>query len=175
MLFRVMALSREMMWNPLRDERVNNATMNTLMYELKILQQETLAWKKPQAGEPCNHMHVECWDGKFMCLGCSPAQEITDPERIRTEREIMQKLGDEDLSVPEQSVERGVTIAFLVALCHTFNLYEVTTGDVLRDFIIYSVDERIAMSICGVECDAEVRRSWYSCDLHNPLQQIFLR
>eukprot|EP01036_Dinobryon_divergens_P030422 gene30422-39665_t len=129
-------MSRDIMWNPLFDESVNNATMNTLMEELKILQQKTLAWKKPKAGEPCSHMHVECWDGKFMCLGCSPAQKITDPERIRTEREIMQKLGDEDLSVPEESVERGVTIAFLVALCNTFNLYQVTTGDVLRDFII---------------------------------------
>jgi len=133
---RVMALSKDTSWNPLFDESVNNATMNTLMDELKILQQETLAWKKPKAGEPCSHMHVECWDGKFMCLGCSPAQEITDPERIKTEREIMQKLGDEDLSVPEESVQRGVTIAFLVALCKTFNLYQVTTGDVLRDFII---------------------------------------
>eukprot|EP01036_Dinobryon_divergens_P037019 gene37019-48314_t len=111
-----MALSKDISWNPLFDESVNNAKMNTLMEELKSLQQETLAWKKPKAGEPCSHMHVECWDGKFMCLGCSPAQEITDPERIKTEQEIMQKLGDEDLSEPEESVERGVTIAFLVAL-----------------------------------------------------------
>eukprot|EP01035_Chromulina_nebulosa_P025430 gene25430-biopygen16455 len=110
--------------------------MNTLMEELKILQQETQEWKKPTAGEPCNHMHVECWDGKFMCSGCSPPQEITDPQRIQREKEIQKKLGDEDRSEPEQSVERGVTIAFLVALCKTFNLYKVTTGEVLRNFVI---------------------------------------
>ena len=128
-----MALSKELPWNPLYDE---SATMNTLMEELKILQQETLAWKKPKVGEPCSHMHVECWDGKFMCSGCSPPQEITDQEQIKREQEILEKLGDKDPSVPEESVERGVTIAFLVALCKTFNLYKVTTGEVLRDFII---------------------------------------
>eukprot|EP01036_Dinobryon_divergens_P025955 gene25955-34555_t len=122
--------------NPLLDESVQNSTMNTLMEELKILQQDTLAWRKPKAEEPCSHMHVECWDGKFMCSGCSPPQEITDREQIKSEQEIRQKLGDEDPSMPEHSVERGVTIAFLVALCKTFNLYNVTTGDVLRDFII---------------------------------------
>ena len=42
----------------------------------------------------------------------------------------------DDPSVPEDSVNRGVTIAFLVAFCRTFNLYEVTTGDVLRNYVV---------------------------------------
>jgi len=48
----------------------------------------------------------------------------------------MKHIGAEDLSKPEDSVDRGITIAFLLALCQTFDLYKVTTGEVLRDFII---------------------------------------
>eukprot|EP01035_Chromulina_nebulosa_P029984 gene29984-biopygen19176 len=107
-----------------------------LMEELKDLEQQTLAWKKPKAGDLCSHMHMECRDGKFVCLGCS--QEVTDADKIKREREqeIEQKLGEENRSEPEESVERGVTIAFLVALCRTFNLYKVTTGEVMRNFVI---------------------------------------
>ena len=110
------------------------SVLDTLMEQLKDLEQQTLLWKKPRAGDPCSHMHVECRDGKFVCLGCS--QEVTDPEKIVSEQEIRQKLGDDDRSEPEESVERGVTIAFLVALCRTFNLYHVTTGEVMRNLII---------------------------------------
>jgi len=69
-----------------------------------------------------------------MCSGCHT--EVRDAEIIRRETAAMNKLGEEDLSEPKDSVNRGVTIAFLVAFCQTFDLYEVTTGEVLRDFIV---------------------------------------
>mmetsp|Transcript_17559 Transcript_17559/g.25379 ORF Transcript_17559/g.25379 Transcript_17559/m.25379 type:complete len:86 (-) Transcript_17559:181-438(-) len=73
--------------NPLLEESVqNDVAMDTLMEELKEMQQKTVEWKrpkkflgwrklllrwrnlfKPKAGSSCSHMHVEFWDGKFMC------------------------------------------------------------------------------------------------------------
>jgi hypothetical protein len=69
--------------------------MDLLMKKLKELGGKTEHWKKPKAGEPCSHMHVECWDRNFMCSGCY--QEVTDPDRVRSEQEIMKRLGEEDL------------------------------------------------------------------------------
>jgi len=110
------------------------SAINQLMEELKDLQRNTLEWRKPKAGELCRHMHVEWWSGIFMCSGCN--KKITDPDIFHSEKEKMVKIGKYDNSKPEDSVNRGVTIAFLVAFCETFELYEVTTGDVLRDFIV---------------------------------------
>jgi len=104
------------------------------MGELKVLQQNTIEWRKPKTGESCSHMHVQWWSGKFRCSGCNT--DVTDATKIKFETEAMNKLGKEDLSRPEDSVNRGVTISFLVAFCETFDLHEVTTSDVLRDFIV---------------------------------------
>jgi len=120
--------------NPLLHESVQDAALNTLMDELKVLQEKTLEWKKPKAGDSCSHMHVECWNGIFMCSGCY--KEISDPERVQSEKELMNKIGASDPSEPTDSVNRGISIAFLVILCQTFDLYEVTTGEVLRNFIV---------------------------------------
>ena len=108
--------------------------MDLLMNELSELNVKTEYWKKPKSGETCRHVHVMCWDDKFMCSGCN--QEVTDPNRVSSEKEISKRLGAEDLSTPADSVNRGLTIAFLVAFCQTFNLYEVTTGEVLRNFVV---------------------------------------
>ena len=75
-----------------------------------------------------------CWDDKFMCSRYN--QKVTDPDRVSSEKEISKQLGAEDPSTPADSVNRGVTIAFLVAFCQTFNLYEVTTGEVFRNFVV---------------------------------------
>mmetsp|Transcript_24021 Transcript_24021/g.32913 ORF Transcript_24021/g.32913 Transcript_24021/m.32913 type:complete len:87 (-) Transcript_24021:181-441(-) len=74
--------------NPLHSKESvqNDVAMDTLMEELKEMQQKTVEWKrpkkflgwrklllrwrnlfKPKAGSSCSHMHVEFWDGKFMC------------------------------------------------------------------------------------------------------------
>eukprot|EP01036_Dinobryon_divergens_P034706 gene34706-44886_t len=116
-----------------------------LMEELKDLEQQTLAWKKPKAGDLCSHMHMECRDGKFVCLGCS--QEVTDADKIKREREqeIEQKLGEENRSEPEESVERG-------------DLQPVQ-GHHRRGHaqLRHPVDERVAVSRQRVEGDAEGR------------------
>jgi hypothetical protein len=45
-----------------------------------------------------------------MCSGCN--QDVTDPDRVSSEKEISNRLGAEDLSTPADSVNSGVTIAF---------------------------------------------------------------
>ena len=109
------------------------------MGELKKLAQETASYKKPKGdttSRPCQHVHCQCWDGKFMCKDCSPIKEISEPERVRNELAMMQQLGNEDFSEPADSVNRGTTISFLLALCETFNLYDITTAEVLREYVI---------------------------------------
>ena len=71
-----------------------------------------------------------------MCIDCYPAKEITEPERVRSETAMREQLGNEDDSKPADSVNRGLSIGFLLAFCETFNLYKVTTGEVLRDYVI---------------------------------------
>ena len=63
-------------------------------------------------------------------------EEVMDPDRFNSEKEISKRLGAEDPSTPADSVNRGLTIAFLLVFCRTFDLYEVTTGEVLRNFVI---------------------------------------
>jgi len=122
--------------NPLfNSTTVRSEQINLLMEKLKKLHEKTKQ-KLPKTilRKPCDHLHVECWDGIFMCSRCH--QPVTDLDRIQHENEMANLLGEKDLSVPEDSVIRGVTISFLVAFCQTFNLYVVTTGEVLRNYVV---------------------------------------
>ena len=95
---------------------LRNEQISLLMEKLKGLRRQTELRNKPLTeGEPCGHMHVEFWknDAVFMCSRCH--QPVTDPVRIQCETDMMQRLGDEDPSVPEDSARRGVSIAFLLA------------------------------------------------------------
>ena len=60
----------------------------------------------------------------------SPTMIFTDE---RKELSLEQK---EYLTTPEESANRGVTIAFLVAFCRAWNLWDVPTSQVRRDYII---------------------------------------
>lgn len=80
-----------------------------------------------------------------MCTDCHPAKKIAEeefPDKYRQEKATMQKLGDEDLTTPEESANRGVSIAFLVAFCKAFNLWDVPTRRVRRDFVIPMTSKR---------------------------------
>ena len=132
LLFTTIVLVFHFYWskpvNPLSHKSVRNKQMDLLMKRLNELHSTTKEWKKPNTGNPCNHMHVECWSGVFMCSGCH--QEVTDPDRVHVEQTMMERLGAEDPSQPEDSINRGVTIAFLVAFCQTFNLSDLQSVSV---------------------------------------------
>jgi hypothetical protein len=121
--------------NPLFNESVQNEKMNLLMDKLKKLHDKHFDQRnETNMGESCSHMHVECWGEVFMCSACY--QAVSDSDRIYKELEMMKQLGDADPSIPEDSSKRGVMIAFLAAICQTFNLYEMTTGEILRKYVV---------------------------------------
>jgi len=96
---------------PLSYVFVRKTQMDSLMSEFSELSVKTTEyWKKPKSGETSRHVHVMCWDDKFMCSGCN--QDVTDPDRVSSEKEISNRLGAEDLSTPADSVNSGVSIAF---------------------------------------------------------------
>lgn len=75
--------------------------------------------------------------GKFHCPNCH--RDITAaeyPQRVDEEIRWMNKLGGEDLSAPEDSVNRGISVKFLVDFCNFFNLWDVSTRDVRSKYII---------------------------------------
>jgi hypothetical protein len=119
------------------------------MEKLKIhLQGRMAAWNSSSSGAKngtsCTHKHVEYYRdsndstvGTFYCSGCrKPVSAEEYPARVEEELRWMQTLGENDSTVPEDSVNRGVTIAFLVELCGFFNLWKVPTREVLFNVIV---------------------------------------
>ncbi len=85
-----------------------------------------------------NYLKYSAADKKLECADCSPTKLITEeefPNMYRRELSFIQMLG-KDLPTPDESANRGVTIAFLVAFCTALNLWDVPTSQVRRDFII---------------------------------------
>ena len=106
------------------------------------------AWKSSSSsvknGTNCNHKHVEFYRdsndstmGTFYCSGCrKPVSAEEHPARVEEELRWMHQLGENDSSVPEDSVNRGVTIEFLVELCSFFDLWKFPTREVLYNVIV---------------------------------------
>ena len=116
----------------------DHMNLKILTEKLEQLEAETKDFKSC-TGLDCQHNYIELWGDNLMCTDCRPAKKITEeefPDKYRQEKATMQKLGDEDLSTPEESANRGVSIAFLVAFCKAFNLWDVPTRRVRRDFVI---------------------------------------
>ena len=88
---------------------------------------------------PCNHVFCQFWGNKIMCKDCAPPYEILEemfPDVYERELNWRSKLGAEDQSSAEDSVNRGVTLQFLVDFCNKYNLWSVPTREVTRDYVI---------------------------------------
>ena len=123
--------------------------LKSLMEKMKALQSERLVtWNNnsstAKAPVTCEHKHVEFFrdssgsnKGTFYCSGCHKSVTAEDyPDRVEEELRWMYQLGENDSSVPEDSVNRGVTIEFLAELCSFFNLWKWSTRDVLFKFVV---------------------------------------
>ena len=85
----------------------------------------------------CTHKYIELWGDRFMCTDCSPAKEITAtefPEKFEYETLLKNILGEHNVS--GESVNRGIKIGFLVELCNTFNLRNLSTRQVRRNIVV---------------------------------------
>eukprot|EP01036_Dinobryon_divergens_P030276 gene30276-39496_t len=121
--------------------------------EKELLSQLDQSWVKvrrqwAQRSDPCTHMHMENYGAeseglqgvKFHCSRCN--KEIKEPAKVAQEKEIMQHLGNQDNSIPEDSAMRGLTIGFVLLLCEKFDLWKWTTRDVLYKFVVPLTSEK---------------------------------
>ena len=95
--------------------------------------------------EKCNHKYCEFWGDRIMCIDCKPAlhiQKKTFPDVYRREMTWRKKLGEEDHSNPDDMANRAVTIQFLLDFCNHYNLWDVSTRDVRRDFVVPMTSEK---------------------------------
>ena len=95
--------------------------------------------KPPKDRKKCSHVFCEFWGDKIMCTDCQPAlniEENTFPGVYRREMAWREKLGKEDISPPEEKANRAVTIQFLLDFCNYYNLWDVSTRQVRRDYVI---------------------------------------
>ena len=94
----------------------------------------------PSANGPCNHVFLEKWGDRFVCTDCKRRGEtnytIDDPVVLHRESQFEQSLGDKDTSSPQDGIHRGISIKFLVEFCKHFNLWDMSTRDVRRKYII---------------------------------------
>ena len=101
--------------------------------------------KRPHKNEKCHHKYCEFWGDRIMCTDCKPARHIreeTFPSVFRREMAWKIKLGDEDHSHPDEKVNRAVTIQFLLDFCNHYNLWDVSTRDVRRDYVVPMTSEK---------------------------------
>jgi hypothetical protein len=92
------------------------------------------------ADGPCSHVFLEKWDDRFVCTDCLRRGEanytIADRVVLDREEQLAQSLGDKDTSSPQDGIHRGISIKFLVEFCKHFNLWDISTREVRRKYII---------------------------------------
>ena len=103
--------------------------------------------KRPHKNDDdkCRHKYCEFWGDRIMCTDCKPARHIreeTFPDIFRREMAWKIKLGDEDHSHPDEKANRAVTIQFLLDFCNHYNLWDVSTRDVRRDYVVPMTSEK---------------------------------
>eukprot|EP01037_Dinobryon_pediforme_P035091 gene35091-41315_t len=118
------------------------------MEELEKLLLDGVDWKRKEHDDSTEHNEncfVELWRSTLrntetlMCTDCNPAKPVTPetmPEKYYYERARMEK--DKDLYdfEPRNSVNRGLTVGFLVEFCRKFDLWAIPTWQVRRDYVI---------------------------------------
>ena len=117
-----------------------SSTSNWYVNLTSLLNSPTAIASKPAKDGLCNHYYLEQWGDDLVCCDCAgrkcPDFKIKDEIQIENEKILAKKLGDEESCAPEYSVFRGVTIQFLIEFCNCFNLWDLTTRDVRRNFVI---------------------------------------
>eukprot|EP01035_Chromulina_nebulosa_P032443 gene32443-43342_t len=87
-------------------------------------------------GDNCQHVFIQLLSDEFTCCECG--QIIVDYDRVKAERESMKLL--EDFEYENQKSDecnnRGVTIEFVVEFCNKYNLWDISTAEVRRKYIL---------------------------------------
>ncbi len=90
----------------------------------------------------CQHEFFEKWGPEFVCCDCwQKLSDTFEDERIKSELALMQKIDQEDMSLPSDGVLRGVSIRFIMDFTTKNNLWDLTTREVRRKFIMPATKE----------------------------------
>ena len=111
--------------------------LTEMIKSLKDLESKNSSCKKPPDGSPCDHGFLDYREPTFYCADCSI--EITEtefPDLYNKEKAVLKQLGKSDDSDEADTMDRGVTIAFLVEFCTAFDLWDVSVDEVRRNYII---------------------------------------
>ena len=87
-------------------------------------------------GDNCQHVFVELLSDEFTCCECG--QKILDHDRVKSERDAMKLMEDfeSENQKSEEANNRGVSIEFVVDFCNKYNLWDISTAEVRRKFIL---------------------------------------
>ena len=97
--------------------------------------------------EECPHLHLENIGDKsqgdneaaiFVCSSCHiTITEESQRRRVSREKESMKQLREQEVNFsPKNSADKGLTIGFLFLLCEKFNLWDVSTRDVVLHYVV---------------------------------------
>ena len=116
--------------------------LSPVIEELKSLDKKNAHWKTSSDGSPCKHLklyyqNLVYQSEYFVCCDCNyNITEKNDPERYKKEKELMNKVDENDKSDMADAINRGISIAFLVEFCTAFDLWEVSVHDTNINYII---------------------------------------
>eukprot|EP01036_Dinobryon_divergens_P027443 gene27443-36219_t len=112
------------------------SNLSLIIEDLKRLKEKNENRKKLTTdAAQCQHIHWIYKKETFECSDCK--LKCTEKDDIYTQEKLeMNELGDNDKSDVADSINRGVTIAFLVAFCTAFDLWDISVVDTVRDYII---------------------------------------
>jgi hypothetical protein len=82
----------------------------------------------------CKHPYCKLWNNQLVCYDCYLI--IADADVLRHEYSEIERIAEEDTSIPEDTVNRGITIEFLLKFTNDNDLWDLTTAEVCRKFII---------------------------------------
>ena len=110
------------------------SSVDSVIENLLLLEREHFNSKN---STPCAHGFLEYRELKFKCADC--LKEITEnefPVLFKQETDRMNVLGYGDDSDETDTMDRGITIEFLVKFCNAFDLWNVSIADARRKIIV---------------------------------------
>ena len=159
--------------------------MQSILAGLQKLEEVHSDCKKKRAtgGDCCLHGFLDYRAPSFFCADC--CKEINEAEYPELYLQEVTRLGAMELKEEEKeadTMDRGVTIGFLVAFCETFDLWDRSVDDVRRNFIVPMTCETrgrfVDLPVLRASETIDVvgpAETYISCTRANPFSAIWWR
>ena len=116
----------------LKDIGLSNSNAKNMILDhiqCEIEKQKSL---RKDGANACNHLLIEAYGDGFACSNCR--ELIVDSLQLKREEEL--RLEIDKNNVPNESIQKGVTIEFLVDFCSKYNLWKISTAEVRSKYIL---------------------------------------